>query len=357
MYKLGNLISDFKNNKDKIDSYINEFVQTMLEAAKVQKMPNVARGDVRRVATTRYKEPAETVGDKAHAVTAGDKSPATTTGSEANVATTGFGAPAVTTGYKAPAATTNEWSPVATEGLWSPAVTTGQSAPAATMGQEAPAATMGSFSPAVTTGIGSNAVTMGEDARAATMRSETIAVTTGPRSCASVNGKKSVACALGQQSTARGIKDSWIGLVEWQPDELGNEAPINAKFAQIGNPNFKDFHKKVLRENQEYMLVDGKFTPAEEIYETLMIQQVSSRHQVGEFEVYKGKYTANERYEVEDGMHYDEEVVYASRKVTKKGYIARNGEVVALGKKIKEAIADCASKMQRQADTEITEAL
>ena len=89
-------------------------------------------------------------------------------------------------------------------------------------GDSSGAQATGYRSGAQATGYSSGAQATGDSSGAQATGDRSMASVNGLDSLATVDGRNAVACALGPQSKAKGTKDSWLVLAEWEENKIIN---------------------------------------------------------------------------------------------------------------------------------------
>ena len=99
---------------------------------------------------------------------------------------------------------------------------TGDRSGAQATGDSSGAQATGYRSGAQATGYSSGAQATGDSSGAQATGDRSMASVNGLDSLATVDGRNAVACALGPQSKAKGTKDSWLVLAEWEENKIIN---------------------------------------------------------------------------------------------------------------------------------------
>ena len=120
-------------------------------------------------------------------------------------------------------------------------------------------------------------------------------------------------------------KGTWISLCEWGKDDEGNDIPIFAKSAQIGNKDYKDYAGKILSPKVHYILWKKEFYPVKEFDGIWTI--ILSEKKRDNINIIKA-------VDIDD--IYDDEI--------KEIYIATEGKLSAHGYTLREAVEDLTLK-------------
>ena len=149
------------------------------------------------------------------------------------------------------------------------------------------------------------------------------------------SGNNSIAFACGYKSFIKAKKGTWISLSEWKVDEEGNNIPIFAKSAQIGNEEYKDFNRKVLNEDTYYILWQKEFYPV-----------------INEDGIWTIKLSEKKRDNVTIIKAIDIDDIYCNEEKINPLYIAKEGDLSAHGYTVREAVDDLTYKKLDNVNTD-----
>ncbi len=147
-----------------------------------------------------------------------------------------------------------------------------------------------------------------------------------------ISGDDSVGFACGFKSLIKAKKGTWISLCEYgiKQTENGEKIiPIFALSAQIGNPEYKDFKGRILKENEYYCLSNKAFYPTDES-DGILIKKLSEKKRDG-ITIIKGQ-----TLDIEN---------------PKEVYLVKQDELSAHGSTLKEALDDLIFKKMKDTDT------
>ena len=151
-----------------------------------------------------------------------------------------------------------------------------------------------------------------------------------------ISGDNSIGFACGYKSFIKAKKGTWISLAEWGRDENNNDIPIFAKSAQIGNEEYKDFNGKALNEDTYYILWQKEFYPV-----------------INEDGIWTIKLSEKKRDNVTIIKAIDIDNIYCNEvKNIKPLYIAKEGDLLALGYTVREAADDLTYKKLENVNTD-----
>lgn len=148
-----------------------------------------------------------------------------------------------------------------------------------------------------------------------------------------VKGNDCIAFACGYKSIIKAKNGTWIALAEYKKNEEGKIFPIFAKSAQIGNEEYTDHKRKILKEKYYYTLVQKEFVPVIVVDGDIMV--VLSEKKRNNLILYKTQYLN----------------AFIDNK-TDKQYVVSNGEFFAHGETLEQAINDLTFKILQQKDTQ-----
>ena len=139
-----------------------------------------------------------------------------------------------------------------------------------------------------------------------------------------ISGKNSICFDCGYKGTIKAVKETWIALAEFKIDNNGKKIPVFAKTAQIGNKEYTDMRKRVLKSNTEYILWNKEFCEVVEIDGIRSI--ILSEKKRDNIKIIKA-------VDIRDIYKQEKDQVETM-------YIATEGEISAHGYTVREAIED-----------------
>ena len=119
-------------------------------------------------------------------------------------------------------------------------------------GHSSQVATSGDYSQVATSGDYSQVATSGHSSQVATSGHSSQVATSGYYSKVAIEGKYSIGANIGINGQAKGIKDTWLVLAEYDRNNEGYLYPINVKCVQVDG--------ETIKENTYYILKNGEFT-------------------------------------------------------------------------------------------------
>ena len=151
-----------------------------------------------------------------------------------------------------------------------------------------------------------------------------------------ISGKNSICFDCGYKGTIKAVKETWIALAEFKIDNNGKKIPVFAKTAQIGNKEYTDMRKRVLKSNTEYILWNKEFCEVVEIDGIRSI--ILSEKKRDNIKIIKA-------VDIRDIYKQEKDQVETM-------YIATEGEISAHGYTVREAIEDLTYKKLDNVDSE-----
>ena len=151
-----------------------------------------------------------------------------------------------------------------------------------------------------------------------------------------ISGKNSICFDCGYKGTIKAVKETWIALAEFKIDNNGKKIPVFAKTAQIGNKEYTDMRKRVLKSNTEYILWNKEFCEVVEIDGIRSI--ILSEKKRDNIKIIKA-------IDIRDIYKQEKDQVETM-------YIATEGEISAHGYTVREAIEDLTYKKLDNVDSE-----
>ena len=151
-----------------------------------------------------------------------------------------------------------------------------------------------------------------------------------------ISGKNSICFDCGYKGTIKAVKETWIALAEFKIDNNGKKIPVFAKTAQIGNKEYTDMRKRVLKSNIEYILWNKEFCEVVEIDGIRSI--ILSEKKRDNIKIIKA-------VDIRDIYKQEKDQVETM-------YIATEGEISAHGYTVREAIEDLTYKKLDNVDSE-----
>ena len=151
-----------------------------------------------------------------------------------------------------------------------------------------------------------------------------------------ISGKNSICFDCGYKGTIKAVKGTWIALAEYKRDNNDKMIPVFAKTAQIGNKEYTDMRKRVLKSNTEYILWNKEFCEVVEIDGIRSI--ILSEKKRDNVKIIKA-------VDIRDIYKQEKDQVETM-------YIATEGEISAHGYTVREAIEDLTYKKLDNVDSE-----
>ena len=151
-----------------------------------------------------------------------------------------------------------------------------------------------------------------------------------------ISGKNSICFDCGYKGTIKAVKGTWIALAEYKRDNNDKMIPVFAKTAQIGNKEYTDVRKRVLKSNAEYILWNKEFCEVVEIDGIKSI--ILSEKKRDNIKIIKA-------VDIRDIYKQDKDQIEAM-------YIATEGKISAHGYTVREAIDDLTYKKLDNVDSE-----
>ena len=151
-----------------------------------------------------------------------------------------------------------------------------------------------------------------------------------------ISGKNSICFDCGYKGTIKAAKGTWIALTEFKIDNNDKKIPVFAKTAQIGNKEYTDMRKRVLKSNTEYILWNKEFCEVVEIDGIRSI--ILSEKKRDNVKIIKA-------VDIRDICKQEKDQVETM-------YIATEGEISAHGYTVREAIDDLTYKKLDNVDSE-----
>ena len=150
-----------------------------------------------------------------------------------------------------------------------------------------------------------------------------------------ISGKNSICFDCGYKGTIKAAKGTWIALAEYKRDNNDKMIPVFAKVAQVGNKEYTDVRKRVLKSNAEYILWNKEFCEVVEIDGIRSI--ILSEKKRDNIKIIKA-------VDIRDIYRQDKDQIEAM-------YIATEGKISAHGYTVREAIDDLTYKKLDNVDS------
>ena len=255
-------------------------------------------------------------------------------------ASSGYGTQQASSGYGTQQASSGDYTKQASSGDGTQQASSGDCTKQASSGYGTQQASSGNHTQQASSGYGTQQASSGDFTKQASSGNHTQQASSGDftKQASSgdftkheVTGKNSIAFACGYKSIIKGIKGTWIALAEYKKDGNGNIVPIFAKTAQIGNKDYKDNRKRILKANTYYILWKKEFYEVKEYDEILTI--VLSKKKRENIEIIKA-------INIDDILDDEIEEIY----------IAKENDLTAHGSTIREAIEDLTFKKMQNTD-------
>ena len=238
-------------------------------------------------------------------------------GDGAKIGSSGYGAQIGSSGYRAQIGSSGNGAQIGSSGN---GAQIGSSGDGAKIGSSGYGAQIGSSGYRAQIGSSGDEAQIGSSGYRAKIGSS------GYRAKIDISGQNSIGFACGYKSIIKAKKGTWICLAEYAKNEEGNDIPIFAKSAQIGNKDYRDFNGKILKSSTYYILWNKEFCQVEE-YDGLWTIKLSE-HTRDNIKIIKA-------VDIDD-IYYEER--------PKEIYIAVEGEISAHGYTLREAVEDLTLK-------------
>ena len=244
----------------------------------------------------------------------------------------GYYAQIGSSGYYAQIGSSGYYAKIGSSGYYAQIGSSGDSAKIGSSGDSAKIGSSGYYAQIGSSGDSAKIGSSGDSAKIGSSGYYAQIGSSGYSAKIDISGNDSVGFACGFKSLMKAKKGTWISLCEYGIKEVDGSrkiVPIFALSAQIGNPEYKDFKGRTLKENEYYCLSNKAFYPVD-LSDGIEIKKLSEKKRDG-ITIIKGQ-----TLDIENS----EEV-----------YLVKQDELSAHGKTLKEALDDLTFKKMKNIDT------
>ncbi|MBP3463740.1 MAG: hypothetical protein J6K45_04590 [Clostridia bacterium] len=306
------------NFSDKVEEWIKGIFENCQNASSGDYAQNASSGyNAQNASSGDYAQNASS-GYGAQNASSGDNAQNASSGYNAKNASSGDYAKNASSGYNAKNASSGDYAKNASSGDYAQNASSGYNAQNASSGDYAQNASSGDYAQNASSGYGAQNASSGDYAKNV------------------ISGKNSICFDCGYKGTIKAVKGTWIALAEYKRDNNDKMIPVFAKTAQIGNKEYTDVRKRVLKSNAEYILWNKEFCEVVEIDGIKSI--ILSEKKRDNIKIIKA-------VDIRDIYKQDKDQIEAM-------YIATEGKISAHGYTVREAIDDLTYKKLDNVDSE-----